>query len=336
MSAPFPARLPSRPDRTFWLLFLVLGIAWGSTYLFIAIANRDLSPFTLVASRLAIGTAVVGAFLAVHRVPLPREARTYRDLAILAILNLVVPFSLTSWGQQSIDSGLASVLNATIPLFTVILAATLLSDERLSLVGIGGLVAGFGGVVLLTAPSLEGGVHGSVMGELALLLSSASYAAAIVFVRVRLGGVNAMVMAFFQVGFAFAMTAALAFGFERPISELAAARLSTLGSITFLGVAASGLAYVGLFRLVEAYGSTRTSTIAYLLPVVGVFLGWAVLGEVVDVRVIGGTTLVIAGIALANGTGVGRFLKLLALARGAGLKRDERRAEEELARLCRD
>ncbi len=289
----------------YWSVFVALGLAWGSSYLFIAIAIRDLSPFTLVASRLAIGTAVLAAVMLATRRPLPREPRTYLDVAALAILNLVVPFSLTSWGQQSIDSGLASVLNATIPLFAVILAAFVL-EERVSLADGAGLLIGFLGVVVLTGPSVLSGIGSSVEGEIALLGSSLSYGAAVVFVRRRLDGVDPMGMAFLQVGFAFAMTAALAFGFEHPLA--ASWRPDTTVSIVALGVFASGLAYVGLFRLIETWGPTRTSTIAYLLPVVGVFLGWAVLGEKVDAGVLGGTALVVAGIALVNGITIPRRL----------------------------
>lgn len=294
------------PDRTFWLLFLALGAAWGSSYLFIAIALRSVGPFTLVATRLAIGTAVLAGFVAGRGVRLPRDARTYVDLAVLAILNLVVPFSLATWGQKSIDSGLASILNATIPLFTVVLAAGLLADERLSLASLAGLVLGFGGVVLLTAPGLAGGIHASVAGEAALLVSSVSYAAANVFVRRRLRGLDPLAMAFFQVGFAFVATAGLALAFERPFAN--GVGLDAAVSIVWLGVAASGLAYVGLFRLIDGWGSTRSSTVAYALPVVGVALGWAVLGEPIDWRVLLGTACVIGGVALANGAGARRIL----------------------------
>ncbi len=319
-----PSPAVAAPNRTFWTLFVALGFAWGSTYLFIAIAIRDLSPFTLVASRLAIGTAVLGAIVAAARVPLPRDPGTYRDLAILAILNLVVPYSLTSWGQQSIDSGLASVLNATIPLFTVVLAAMLLRDEPLSLAGVAGLAIGFGGVVLLTAPSLQNGIHGTVEGEAALLLSSAAYGASVVWVRRRLDGVNPLAMAFFQVGFAFVATVPLALAFESPARELAHARPETVLSIVWLGVAASALAYVGLFRMIEGWGSTRSSTIAYILPVVGVFLGWAVLGELVDGRVLLGTALVVGGVALTNGSSPIRLTRLARLDRVRRLARPAR------------
>lgn len=303
----------SASNTGFWPLFIALGAAWGSTYLFIKIAVETLSPFTLVASRLAIGTAVLAVVVIFKRVRMPRDARTYLDLTVLAVLNLVVPFSLTSWGQQSIDSGLASVLNATIPLFTALLAAALLADERLSPAAIAGLVVGFGGVVILTVPSFQGGIHGSVPGEAALLGSSVSYAAAAVYVRRRLGGVDAVAMAFLQVGLAFAAVTLLAFVFEHPLASRV--RPETAVSILWLGVVASGLAYIGLFRLIEGWGSTRTSTIAYLLPVVGVALGWSVLGETVDGRVLLGAALVVGGIAIANRTGVPRLFRLGSISR---------------------
>ena len=322
MQTPLPA---TPANRTFWILFLLLGVVWGSTYAFVGIAVRTLGPFTLVAARLAIGAAVLAVVFVAARAPLPRGLRTWADLAILAALNLVIPFSLASWGQETVDSGLASVLNSTIPFFALLLAAGLLADERITWRAVTGLVLGFGGVVVLVAPSLQAGTRGTLPGEITLLASSVSYGAATVFVRRRLGGVHPITLAFVQAVFGSVATAALALAFERPSAT--AIQADTIVAVAWLGVAGSGLAYVAFFRMIEQWGATRSSTIAYALPVVGVFLGWAMLGETIDARVLAGTGLVIVGIARTNGVGIGRSGRSLRPARGTGRTVEPERAE---------
>jgi drug/metabolite transporter (DMT)-like permease len=290
--------LSERTSSLDWLIFASLGFFWGSSYLFIKIGVETLSPFVLVAGRLAIGAALLGVVLALSKVPVPRERRTYGHLLVMAILNIVIPFSLITWGEQTIDSALASILNATVPLFTIVLAALVLSDEPITINRVVGLMVGFAGVVVLTSPSLGSGFGGSLPGELAMIGSSMAYAAGNVYARRNVRGLHPMLPAFFQVFFAFLITFVLAVVFENPLGQ--AIQASSIFSVVWLGIFGSGLAYLAFFRLLGHWGSTRSSMVAYLLPVVGIVLGVLVLNEVVDTRVLAGTVLVIGGVALVN------------------------------------
>jgi drug/metabolite transporter (DMT)-like permease len=281
-----------------WLVFLALGVAWGSSYLFIKIGVETLTPFTLVAGRLAIGAAVLALVMRLRRQALPAQRSTYWHLVVVALLGIVIPFSLITWGEQTIDSALAAVLNGTVPLFAIVLAAMVLADEPVTVNRLVGLVVGFAGVVLLTSPGLREGFGGSLPGQLALIGASISYAAAGVYARRTVRGVPALTSAFLEVGFAFVITLVLAVAFGSPW----ASRIEpeALLSVAWLGLIGSGLAFLAFFYLLERWGATRTSLVAYLLPVVGIILGVLVLQEAVSLPMLIGTALIIGGIALAN------------------------------------
>jgi drug/metabolite transporter (DMT)-like permease len=281
-----------------WLVFLALGAAWGSSYLFIKIGVETLTPFTLVAGRLAIGAAVLALAMLVARQALPRQQTVYWHLVVVALLGIVIPFSLITWGEQTIDSGLAAILNGTVPLFAIVLAALVLADEPITVNRLVGLVVGFAGVVVLTAPGLQDGFGGSLPGQLALIAASVSYAAAGVYARRTVRGVPALTSAFLEVGFAFVITLALAAVFGSPWATRIEAE--AILSVAWLGLIGSGLAFLAFFYLLGRWGATRTALVAYLLPVVGIILGVLVLQEAVTLPMLAGTGLIIGGIALAN------------------------------------
>ena len=285
--------------RTNWILFFVLGFCWGSSYLFIKIAVETVPPFTLIASRLAIGAALLAVVVWLSHQRLPRDPGMYGRLIVMSIINIVIPFSLITWGEQSIDSGIASVLNGTVPLFTIVFAAVVLADEAITVNRIAGLIVGFVGVFILTGDSIAGGLGGAqALGELALLASAVVYGIGNVYSKRFVRGLNPLVMAFFQVSIAFVIVSVLALFTERPLDV----RPSTdaILSIVWLGLLGSGFAYMIFFRLLRDWGSTRASLVAYLLPVVGLLLGAIVLNEPLDLTIVVGTALVIGGIALVN------------------------------------
>jgi drug/metabolite transporter (DMT)-like permease len=289
-----------RASRVDWLLFAALGFFWGSSYLFIKIGIGSLPPFTLIAGRLAIGALLLGIVLRVAGEPIPRDLATYRKLLVLSVISIAVPFFLITWGEQSIDSALAAILNATVPLFTIVFAAAAFTDEAITLNRLLGLVVGFVGVVLIVSRGLGAAGLGesSIAGELAMIGSSISYAVGNVYARRSVRGLRPMVPAFFQVFFAFLITGSLAVALERPWTV--APTREALVAVLWLGVFGSSLAYLVYFRLIRRWGATRTSMVAYLLPVVGITLGAIVLQETVDARILVGTTLVIGGVALVN------------------------------------
>ena len=204
-----------RSSQVNWLIFLALGFFWGSSYLFIKIGVETLPPFTLIAGRLGIGAVLLGLVLFFSREPLPRDPAVYRRLAVMGAINIAVPFTLITWGEQSIDSGLASVLNATVPLITIMIAPLVFADESITVNRVLGVALGFIGVVVLVSRSLGGG-ESSLLGEIALLGSSVSYACGAVYARRSTKGLRPMVPAFFQVFFAFLITGTMAVVLDRP------------------------------------------------------------------------------------------------------------------------
>jgi drug/metabolite transporter (DMT)-like permease len=297
-----------------WLIFIGLGLMWGSSYLFIMFGLDTLTPFTLVALRLLIGGTLLGIVVLVAREPAPRDRRTYAHLAVMSVLNIVLPFSLITWAELAVPSSLASILTATVPLFVIIIAAAALRDEPITLNRVGGLAIGFAGVVLLTARGPMAGDAG-LLPQLALLGAAASYGAGAVYARRNVKGLRPMVPAAFQVGFAFVIAGALALVFERPFDLRPDAM--AIASVAWLGLFGSGLAYLAFFHLLGTFGATRTSMVAYLMPLVGIGLGVVVASEPISWQMIAGTILIIGGVALVNARiGQRRLLGRQAVAEG--------------------
>ncbi len=287
-----------RPTPLEWLVFFALACAWGSSYLFIKIGIESLTPLTLVAARVAIGAMVLAVVMRLTRQALPRERRVYGHMVVVALLGIVIPFTLITWGEQTIDSGLAAILTGTVPLFAIILAALVLHDEPITVNRLVGLVVGFAGLVVLTSPSFGSGPGGTLPGVLALIGSSVSYGAAGVYARRTVSDVPPLTNAFLEVGFAALITLALALALDDPFATRIEA--STVLSVAWLGLIGSGLAFLAFFYLLGRWGATRTSLVAYVMPVVGVVLGVIVLRETVSLPVLIGMALIIAGVALAN------------------------------------
>jgi drug/metabolite transporter (DMT)-like permease len=286
-----------------WLSFLALGVIWGSSYLFIKIGVATVTPLTLVALRLAIGALVLGIVFWMAGGRLPRRLHTWLHLTVMAVLNIVVPFSLITWAELSVDSSLAAVLTATTPLFAVVLAALVLRSERISTQRVTGLGVGFVGVLVLVGPAAFAS-GSSASAVVAVLAAAASYAAATVYARRTLTGLPPMVPALLQVAIAFVISASLALGIEGlPAPSMDA---SAVVSLLWLGVLGSGVAYLLYFRLIRSWGATRTAAVTYLMPVVGIALGAIVANETIDARVVAGATLVVGGVALVNAGSLGR------------------------------
>ncbi len=284
-------------SRTNWLIFLALGLMWGSSYLFIKLAVDDFGTFTLVALRLAIGAALLWVVIRVAGQALPREPRLYGHLVAMAVVNIVIPFALITWAEQSVHSSIAAILTSAVPLFAIVIAPLFLHDEPIRVNGVIGLAVGFVGVVVLTSNDLS--IAGSdVSGEIALLGAALSYAVGAVYARRNMRGVPPMIPAVFQVTFAMLISGAIAIVLEHPWDARPDAE--AVFSILWLGILGSGFAYLAMFRLLAVWGATRTTLVAYEIPVVGIVLGFLVLQEPIDGRLLIGTALVVGGVALVN------------------------------------
>ena len=298
-SPPPTAAAAPRTAQIDYVLFAILGFFWGSSYLFIKIGVEDgLTPFTLIMLRLLIGFALLAVVVAAARESLPPMGRIYGHLFVMGAINIAIPFSLITWAEQTVDSSVAAILNAAVPLFVMLIAAVFLRDERLTPNRIVGLAVGFVGVAILVGFNPADLANGDMAGEIALIGSTISYAIGAVYSRRNIHGLRPMIPALFQVFFGLVITTVLAFVFENPLATTFTTE--SLFAVIWLGLLGSGLAYLVFFRLLGRWGATRTSMVAYLLPLYGIVLGAIVLNEPVDGRLVLGTALIIGGVALVN------------------------------------
>ncbi len=297
-SAPLTSATSS--TRADWLLFVLLGFFWGSSYLFIKIGvDAGLAPFTLVTLRLLIGALLLAAVVFVAKERLPRDPKMYGHFIVLGILSVSLPFVLITVAEQSVDSALAAILTAPVPLFVIPIAAVVL-HERITPNKVVGVLVGLVGVAILVGfdPATIG--QTDLTPQLILLAAALSYALGGVYARRFVHGLRPMIPALFQVTFAMIIAGVGAFLFENPIGHLAGIPPEGWFSVIWLGLLGSGMAYLLFYRLLGQWGPTRTSLVAYLLPIWGIALGWIVLGEQIGPGIILGTALVIGGIALVN------------------------------------
>ena len=285
--------------RRDWTLFWALGLIWGSSFLWIKIAVQEVDPFTLVGWRLLFGTLGMVVVILLRRPAFPEAGKTWLFLAALGILNTALPFVLISWGEKSIDSAVASVLNSTVPLFTLVIAHLFLHDEPITARKAVGLLIGFGGVLALMARDLEpGSLRVGILGQAAVLVAAVSYASASVFARRTMREISPLVQAFVPMAFADAIvwTAATQVGNPGRLPVIPI----TWVALLWLGLLGSCVAYLLFYNLLHAVGATRAVMVTYVFPVVGVALGVVFLGELADWHLLAGTALVVASIVVVN------------------------------------
>jgi drug/metabolite transporter (DMT)-like permease len=291
--------MASRGSRLDWLIFIALGFFWGSNYLFIKIGVANgLEPFTLIMFRLLIAFLVLATVVAMAREPLPRDPRTHGHLFVMGVINIAIPMALITFAEQTVDSSLAAVIGGAVPLFVIVIAAISLKDESITLNRLAGLVVGFVGVALIVGLDITDLASSDAVSELALVGATISYAFGAVYARAHVHGLRPMIPALFQAFFALVVVSVLAFATEQPLAKALAPE--AVLAVVWLGLLGSGFVYFAYFRLLQHWGATRTSVVAYLLPIYGIALGGLVLQEPISVQTIAGTALVIAGIALVN------------------------------------
>jgi drug/metabolite transporter (DMT)-like permease len=292
-----PKESAMRTNSKPWLAFLALSLIWGSSFLWIKVAVQEVGPMTLVAFRLLFGLLALLVAAGLTRQRLQVSRKDLPSYAVVALLNTAVPFTLISWGETRIDSGAAAILNGTMPLFVLVLAHFWLQDERISWMRLAGLLVGFAGVGLIVGLG-NGGLAANRWGQLAVLGGAFSYALASTFSRRYLRNRQPLAQATMVVLIAEIILWASALAFERPL-HLPTLSLTWI-AILWLGLLGTGLAYLLYFYLLNSLGSTRSSLITYAMPVIGVALGVTFLGEVLDVRMLLGTLLVVGGVVLVN------------------------------------
>jgi len=281
------------------LRLLSLAAIWGCSFLLIKVSLEGLTPMQVVLGRITLGAVALGGIVVVRSGRLPVDATTWRHLAFVSVLNNLLPFFFFAWGEQRVSSSLAGIYNATTPLFTLLLAMAALPEERPSRTRFAGLLLGFLGVVVIIAP-WRGTGGSSLPGQLACLAAGACYALGIVYTRRFLSGNGhpPLVLATGQLLCSSTLLLAAV-----PLWTTSAPDLTLrVGlSILALGALGTGLAYLIFYGLIGAVGATSASTVTYLVPLIAVALGVAVLGEHIGWNDFAGAAVVVLGIAVAEG-----------------------------------
>jgi len=291
---------PSTSETWIAVQFGLAGLVWGASFLFMALALDGLSPAQVATGRTVFGALTLGLIALVTRDRLPREGRVWAHLAVLSVTFAALPYLLFAWAQQYLASGVTSILNATTPIMTALLAGLLFKVEKLAREQIIGIVVGTLGVVVIVGPwqGLGAGT-GGIAPYLAVLGATACYGVSLSYMRrfLRDTGLSAIMLSFVMIGLAAVWMLILtpAIGLD-PVSLTP----SVVIAIVLLGALGTGFAYAWNQNVVRVWGATRSATVTYISPVVGVALGVLILGEVLAWNEPVGALLVLLGVLLAQ------------------------------------
>jgi drug/metabolite transporter (DMT)-like permease len=283
----------------YWPPLLVLAALWGASYLFIKVAVDEIAPAPLMAARTLLAAAVLLAYVAWRfggSDALAQLRGAWRHCLVLGVLNAALPFWLIAWGEQHIDSGLAAVVQSSVPIFNALLVLRFLPDERLNRTRALGLAIGIVGVAVVTGIHPEGGGL-AVAGALAVVASSLAYAGAGVYGQIAVSGTAGPVLAAgsMLVGGLVLTPVGL---FQLP-SEMPS--LEATGSLLALALGGTALAQLILFRMLALHGSSRLSLVTYLMPGFALVYGAVFLDERIGLSILLGLALILGGVAIASG-----------------------------------
>ncbi|ANK89968.1 MULTISPECIES: DMT family transporter [Rhizobium] len=275
------------------VLLLVLATLWGSSYTFIKIGVETIPPVTLIAVRTLIAGAILLAVLRHRHVRLPRDRATWRLFVVQACLNSVIPFTLIAWAEQSVDAGLAVILNSATPIFTFLLTVSITRHEQATARKLFGVVSGLAGICLVIGVEALGGLGESLMAQLAIILATICYAGAAIFSK-NFRGLDPAVPAAGSLISGAVILMPVSLIVDRPwgLDPSAASVLALLALSAF----STALAFTIYFRLVQTLGSVGTTSQAYLRVPIGVAIGIVFLGESLSPTAWIGLTCVILGV----------------------------------------
>jgi drug/metabolite transporter (DMT)-like permease len=291
-----------RLDGLGWAMLVALSVLWGGSFLFGAIAVAEIPPLVLAWARVAIAACALALLAPLLGVRLPREFAAWRRFAVMGLLNNALPFSLIFWSQIDLGAGIAAIIVAATPLFTVLVAHAATADERLTAARLAGVLLGLAGVATMLAPTLPAGLAGPAPAYLACTAAALSYALAGVYGR-RFRGLPAIVPATGQLAASALLLA--------PAAGLAARDLSAWPSpqataaVLALALASTALAYLLYFRILARAGATNVLLVTLLVPVSAVGFGIALLDERLDPRHWAGLALIGVGLAVIDGRPLG-------------------------------
>lgn len=284
-----------------WAILLALSVLWGGSFFFIHLALTGLTPVLLVTLRLTLAAAVLWLVLRATGGRLPRGLQIWRALLVLALLNCAIPFLLFAWSQTQIASGLASILNATTPIWGVIIAHLATSDERATPNKVAGVLLGFGGVAVMMGVDALSGLGANVLPQLACLGATLCYGIAGVYGRrFKAMGLSPLATATGQLAMGAAVLLPVALLVDRPWT-MAMPPATVWAALAGLVLLSTALAYVLFFRLLNSAGATNSMLVTFLIPVTAILLGALVLGERLAPQHFMGMALIAFGLVAVDG-----------------------------------
>lgn len=284
-----------------WGMLLTLSLFWGGSFFFVGVAVKELPPLTIVALRVSLAALILWLCAPATGLVMPRRRKVTIAFLGMGLINNVIPFCLIVWGQTQVASGLASILNATTPLFTVLAGHFLTADERLTPLRAAGALCGFFGVAALIGPQLVEGLGGGGLAELAILGAATSYALASIFGRrFRRLGVSPIATATGQVTASSLMLIPIALLVDRPWT-LPLPGVATCAAIAAIASLSTALAYILYFRILAGAGATNVVLVTLLAPVSSILLGAVFLREHLEPRHFVGLALIGVGLACMDG-----------------------------------
>ena len=284
-----------------WALLIALSLLWGGSFLFNGILVRELPPFTIVAARVALAAVALWTIVRLSGHAVPKSREVWLAFLGMGVLNNIIPFSLIVWGQTHIASGLASILNATTPLFAVIAAHLLTQDEKMTGGRLVGVLVGFAGVAMMIGPSVLSDLGTNALAQLAVLGGAVSYSIGGIFGRrFHRMGLPPLLPAAGQVTASALLMVPVALIVDRPWT-LAMPSGEAWAALFGLAFLATALAYVIFFRILATAGATNLMLVTFLIPVSAILLGALVLGEVLAPKHFAGMVLIAVGLAAIDG-----------------------------------
>jgi len=284
-----------------WLMLVLLSFLWGGSFFFIAVAVSELPPLTIVTMRVGMASITLWTILIIAGYEIPRTLKLWRSFFVLGLLNNAIPFSLIVWGQTHITSGLASIINATTPLFTVLIAGTLLTDEHMTPAKIAGVMIGLLGVIVLIGPSSLTDAGANTTAQLAIMAAAVSYGFATVYGRrFKTMGISPFTTVVGQVTCATIILLPLALFIERP-DQLENPSLNVWLAVISLAVFSTALAYILFFRILASSGAANVVLVTFLVPITASLLGWLVLSEALHAEYFIGMVFIGLGLAAIDG-----------------------------------
>lgn len=282
-----------------WLMLITLSVIWGGSFLFGRIAMLEWPPFTVALLRVALAAIALWLFLKFTGRQFLLERAFIGAIIVMGLLNNAIPFSMILIGQQELGAGLASVVNAMTPIWTLIIANFMTSDEKITGNKLLGILAGFAGVAVLMGTDIAGGLAASALAQAAVLVATISYGFAGVYGK-RFKGRDPVVVATGQLTASTAIMLPLAIFVEQPWN-LATPSLAAIGSIILLALLCTSVAYVLFFRILDSAGATNLSLVTFLIPVSAIFCGILFLSETLSASDLTGIALIALGLALVDG-----------------------------------